>query len=334
MENALRLVKPTYPQNWSAYNQAQTNEKALFQSLLHELCKGVGEPSQAMGRPRLPLEEMLFAAAFKVFSTVSGRRFISDLRDAHGKGYVSRVPCYNSIFNYFESEALTPYLKMLIEESSLPLQVIERDFAVDSSGFSTGVYQKWADAKWDGVRVKYGEKRPNTPKRRDWVKAHICCGVKTNVITAIEVTDAHGGDHKYFEPLVEATSQNFVIDSVAADKAYSSYRNTQFTFSKAAMPYIDFKANAKAYPSSPAGWRRMFHYYSYNREEFMRRYHRRSNVETTFAMLKAKFGDKVRSKTPVAQRNEVLCKALCHNIACLIQSMYELGIEPHFWQVD
>jgi hypothetical protein len=55
-------------------------------------------------------------------------------------------------------------------------------------------------------------------------------------------------------------------------------------------------------------------------------------VESTFAMIKAKFRDHVRSKTDVAMQNEVLCKILCHNICCLIQSMYELGIEPTFWQ--
>ncbi|HKO35316.1 MAG TPA: transposase [Pyrinomonadaceae bacterium] len=285
MQNTLRLVRPTYPQNWSAYNQAQTNEKALFQTLLHELCEGVGEPSQVMGRPRLPLNEMIFAAAFKVFSTVSGRRFMSDLRDAHAKGYISKLPCYNSIFTYFENEVMTAYLTLLVEESSLPLRVIERDFAVDSSGFSTGVYKKWAETKWTGVRVLHGAKQPNTVKTRDWVKVHICCGVKTNVITAIEVTHAHANDHDRFQPLVEATSQNFVIDTVSADKAYSSYRNVQYTFSKAAMPYIDFKHNTKVTIKSPAGWRRMFHLYSYNKDEFMRQYHKRSNVETTFAMM-------------------------------------------------
>jgi hypothetical protein len=31
-------------------------------------------------------------------------------------------------------------------------------------------------------------------------------------------------------------------------------------------------------------------------------------------------------------RNEVLCKILCHNVCCLIQSQCELGIEPVFWQ--
>jgi hypothetical protein len=48
-------------------------------------------------------------------------------------------------------------------------------------------------------------------------------------------------------------------------------------------------------------------------------------------MVKAKFRDHVRSKTDTAMKNEVLCKFLCHNICCLIQSQCELGIEPIFW---
>ena len=48
-------------------------------------------------------------------------------------------------------------------------------------------------------------------------------------------------------------------------------------------------------------------------------------------MVKAKFGDSLRSKTDIAMVNEALCKILCHNICCLIQSMYELGIEATFW---
>jgi hypothetical protein len=31
-----------------------------------------------------------------------------------------------------------------------------------------------------------------------------------------------------------------------------------------------------------------------------------------------------------AQVNELLCKFLCHNLCVLIQSFYELGIEPEF----
>ena len=39
----------------------------------------------------------------------------------------------------------------------------------------------------------------------------------------------------------------------------------------------------------------------------------------------------MRSKSDTAQVNEVLCKVLFHNICVLIQSIYELGIEPTFW---
>jgi transposase len=64
----------------------------------------------------------------------------------------------------------------------------------------------------------------------------------------------------------------------------------------------------------------------------MQRYHKRSNVESTFSMIKAKFGDGLRSRTETAQINEVLCKVLCHNICCLIQSMHELNLKPKFYQ--
>src|SRR4051794_12249865 len=41
-----------------------------------------------------------------------------------------------------------------------------------------------------------------------------------------------------------------------------------------------------------------------------------------------KFGDSVRSKTDVAMKNEVLAKSVSHNIACVIQSAYELTTFP------
>lgn len=98
----LTVQRKTYPQDWRAYNAAQTTEKAEFQRLLHALCTGVEAPVQTNGRPRIPLWDAVFCVAFKVYSTVSGRRFISDLIDAQAKGYIGRVPHFNSIFNYLE----------------------------------------------------------------------------------------------------------------------------------------------------------------------------------------------------------------------------------------
>jgi transposase len=328
-----KTEKPKYRQEWHSYNAAQVNEKAKFQLLLHELCRGIEEPFQGMGRRRTPLSDIIFAAAFKVYSTISGRRFNSDLRDAHEKGYLTKTPSYNSMFDYFGYQMLTPYLQQLVIESSLPLREVDWDFALDSSGFSTGVYQRWNDAKWSKARMEYGEKQPNTVNRRDWVKVHLMCGVATNIVTAAEVSNAHAGDSPYFKPLVETTSRNFPIQSVAADKAYSASKNLSLVLLKGGMPYIDFRSNATATNRrSTSVWKRMLHYYQYNQESFMEHYHKRSNVETTFSMIKAKFGERVRSKTWQAQVNEALLKVLCHNICVVIQSIYELGIEPSFWQ--
>lgn len=323
--------RKTYKQEWSAYNQAQRNEKAKFQELLFALCQNIVEPVQTMGRPRASMADLIFAVCLKVYSTISGRRSQSDLREALQHGYLSKALHYNTLSKYLEKKELTPYLKDLIVESSLPLKCVESDFAVDSSGFSTGLYRRWVETKWDKSERKYGE----TTSRiniKDWVKVHLMCGVKTNIVTSVEISDAHANDGPFFRPLVEATSKNFAMQEVSADKAYSSNKNLQLVLVKQAMPYIDFKSTSNATgKQQSATWKRMYHFYQYNQESFMRSYHKRSNVETTFSMIKAKFGERLRSKTHTAQVNEVLCKVLCHNLCVVIQSMYELGIEPTFW---
>jgi transposase len=318
-------VRKTYPQEWAAYNQAQTNEKSKFQELLYALCQNIEDlpRKQGAGRTRLPLGQMIFCVVFKVFSTVSGRRFISDLQEAQRRGYISLAPHFNSIFNYLELEEMTDYLKQLIVESSLPLKSIESDFAVDSSGFATGQFSRWFDAK-------YGEEK----QEHSWVKVHLMCGVKTNVVTSVEVSHRHANDSPYLKPLLETTTGNgFRVKELSADKGYDSFSNRCLTLVKGGIPYIPFREGEKNKPN-PSGkselWKRMYHFYKFQEAEFKAHYHKRSNVETVFSMIKAKFGERIRSKTDTSQTNEVLCKVLCHNLCCLIQSMYELGVEPEF----
>ena len=77
---------------------------------------------------------------------------------------------------------------------------------------------------------------------------------------------------------------------------------------------------------------KMFHLLQLKQDEFFAQYHQRSNVESTFSMIKRRFGDSLFSKTEPAMKNEVFCKVLCHNLVVLIHEMCELGIDPVFWQ--
>jgi len=315
--------RKTYKQNWPAYNQAQTNEKAKFQALLSDLCRGIVEEPRLPKRGMQPLSlaDALFASVFKVFSTVSGRRFSCDLADAHTKDYLSRLPHYNTVFTYLDNPALTPILRGLIAESAKPLKAVEVDFAVDSSGFTSSKFVRWFDHK-------YG--RPM--QKHDWVKVSLMTGVKTNIVTAVEVDERYAGDCPRFAPLVKTTAESFTLREVSADCAYSSYENNDLVAELGGTPFIAYKANTKA--KKGGMYEKMFHYYNLRRDDFLTHYHKRSNVETTFSMIKAKFGDSLRSKSDTAMANEALCKVLCHNLCCLIQSMYELGIKTQFWGED
>jgi transposase len=320
----VKVTRKTYTQDWKAYNTAQTHEKSELQALLYELCRNLPEPEQRTGRPRLSLSDIIFSSTYKIYSTVSGRRFATDLREAKQRGYLSRLPHYNSVFRYLESEALTPYLYELIAQSAKPLIPVESDFAVDSSGFSTGQFMRWLD-------VKYGKEED----RRMWLKLHLTCGVKTNIVTAVQVSDGYAHDYHYMKPLLNHTAETgFKMKEVSADKAYLGAENMLTTLRHGAIPYIPFKSNSVAHsndygPKSEL-WTRMFHFYSLHRAEFLDHYHKRSNIETTFHMIKSKFGQRLRSKTLTAQVNEALCKVLCHNLCVVIQSMHELNITPEF----
>lgn len=320
-DNQDRARRKTYPQNWPAYNAAQTSEKERFLHLLHDLCGGIVEAvPQKMGRPRLPIQDAVFAACFKVYSTVSCRRFMTDLRAAHERGLISKTPHFNSIFNYLENPDLTPILRAMIVETSLPLKAVECDFAADSSGFTTSRFVRWFDHKYGAPRQQH-----------EWVKVHIMCGVRTNIVTAVEIRDKDASDTKLLPEMVDTTAKNFRLVEVSADKGYGSVKNYKAIQRHGATPYIAFKS---IHTGRAEGlWKKMFHYFQFRRDEFLSHYHKRSNVESTFSMIKAKFRDHVRSKTDVAMVNEVLCKILCHNICCLIQESYELGIETDFWKV-
>jgi transposase len=261
---------------------------------------------------------MLFACVYKVYVGFSSRRFTSDLREAQEKGHIHKAPHFNSVSNYLADPTLTNTFSQLVTMSSLPLKGIENNFAVDSSGFSTCRFVRW-------FNKKYGREIDN----REWVKVHLMCGVDTKIVTSVEVSGWAANDSPYFVPLLERTAKYFEMQEVSADKEYLSHKNLAATAKANALPFIPFKVNT-AVPKKNSIWSEMYHYFMYNREEFLTHYHKRSNVETVFSMIKAKFGDAVRSKSDIGQLNEVLCKVLCHNLCVLIQAIHELGIEPTF----
>jgi transposase len=311
----------TYTQDWPAYNAAQCDEGHRVQLLLRALCDGIVQPPYS-GRGRKPalLADVVYSAAMKVYGGMSGRRSTSDVQACAERGLVGKAPAYNTLFKYAERAELTPLLKTLVHESAAPLRAVETTFAIDSTGFATSTYARWFDEK-------YGQEK----RCQRWIKLHAQVGTKTNAIVSIEATESTVGDSVMLAPLLSSSvERGFTVRELSADKAYLSNGNLTAIEAVGAVPYIPLKANSRPTGKS-AAWRRLYHTFEARNDEFLACYHKRSNVESTFSMVKRKFGASVRAKAFPAQVNEVLLKCLCHNLSVLVHAIHELGLDPTFW---
>ncbi|MFY9749645.1 MAG: transposase [Methanoregula sp.] len=308
----------TYAQAWSAYNAAQTEEIRLFDALLKDLVKAIPEPEQAMGRPRLPLSESLFCAIQKVYSQLSSRRAHTLFQNAVDKQQIDHAPHFNAPSKLFNDAEITPILHELVTLSALPVAGLETDFAIDSTGFRTTTFGAYCG-------MKHGQK-----KEHRWLKAHMATGVKTNIVTGIEISTTNDNDSPHFKPLVEDLSKNFNICEISADRAYSSRDNFEAAGAVGGVAYIPFKKHARCKTRGSPLWNKMYYFFQLNREEFMEHYHKRSNVESTNAAIKRKFGETLKSKNQIAQINELLAKIIAYNLTVVIHEMFENGIEPSF----
>lgn len=311
-------MRLTYKQAWGAYNRAQTDEITHFDRLLSDLVESVEEPEQRMGRPRVPLKEQVFCSIQKVYSQLSSRRAASLFAHAQERAQIGKAPCYNMVNLALNREDMTSILMELLAISASPLKSVETSFAVDSTGFRTTNFCMYAN-------VKHGLKR-----QHKWVKAHACVGVKTNIITALATTGENGADCPQFADLVRNTAENFDVQEVSADKAYNSRDNYSLVETLGGQAYIPFRSDTTGKKKGSAAWRKAFHYFQLNADEFYQHYHKRSNVESAFAAIKKKFGDALKSRNDAVQANELLCKCIAYNIVVLIHEMEELKIQPTF----
>jgi transposase len=198
---------------------------------------------------------------------------------------------------------------------------IEKVFAADSTGFGTPGHHIW-----------FNKHKGRRERRRSYMKLHVMIGVVTNVITYAEPSEWNASDRPLLKLLVEGTARYFDISEVSADAGYLSAENFRTVLLAGGIPYIAFYKNCALdadYKST--FWKDLLYLSKTRHPRYTEHYYLRNNVESTFSSIKAKFGGRVLSKSKRGQFNEALCKAICHNICVLIQSMYRLGIEPTSW---
>ncbi len=322
--------------NWSAYNDALTSEGLLFENLQWDLLQAIPEPPYAgNGRPRQCLRSLLFVAISRAYTGLSSRRHQGLVEKAVENGLLPEAPHFNAVSRLMRDKDTKFVLQRLVELSALPLRDMETSFAADSTGFATRFYGTYREAK-HGREGK---------RKREWVKLHAICGVKTNIVTAAIALDGHSADSPRLEKLVARTSNGFRIHEVSADKAYSSKANHWWVRHYGGTAYIPFRGGSNTPEYSPSGkfyagasgkpgsariWRKAYHFFKMHEDAFYERYHKRSNIESTFGAIKQRFSDRLKSKDLEAQCNEVLCKVVAWNICVVVRAIKENEVSPGF----
>lgn len=307
---------------WHNYNESQTKEKALFVNILNDICDLIEEKThESVGRKPARTRDVIFALVLKQYLNTSSRRVQSDLKLFKETEFISSDIPFNTLLDHFERRELKAILRELIEISALPLKQIELDFAIDSTGFGTSLYKTF-----------FGMKHLKQERWKQYRKCHAVCGVKTNIITSVDITEGYVNDQTQFIPLANDTARNFEIRDFCADKGYLSSKHFALIKELGGQAYIPFKKNTSGNCSDNqrSYFKTAFKFFKANREQYLEHYHKRSNIEFTFSMIKRRFGNNVKCKKEVSQDNEILGKVLAHNICVLVQEIFLNNIDVDF----
>ncbi len=126
-------------------------------------------------------------------------------------------------------------------------------------------------------------------------------------------------DSPMFETLVGTVINNgFTLTTLLADAGYSSKNNYLFCNDNGIRDvYIDFPKHVTGKKPKSDLWRKKFEQFKNNHASWKEIYRYRSIVENVFSSIKMKNLNYLRSRNIIAQDNELLLKALNHNLTIL-----------------
>jgi transposase len=271
---------------------------------------------------------VLLAAALRAFEDTTAGGAVVAAENYRALGFVNMttIPSYNTLLREFAKPVYMPLLHKLVAGSAWPLIGLESKFAIDGTGFGSGVYDCYLTEKHGSDPKK---RRPPT-KRHRWVDARIVFGTTTHVVAAVQITEPNtvgASESELMPTLLKRTIENGGrVSEWLADAAYMSWYNVDAVEEVGAVPYIDFpeRVTGVTRPSI----RRLYNRFQADKEEYQRHYHQRSHAETGNSMIKTRFSHWLRSRKPHAQYAESMLRCIGHNVACLVQAVEELGIEP------
>lgn len=230
-----------------------------------------------------------------------------------------KVPSTRTLLNYQANPRLKYYLNRAIEETSTPLAGLEDSFATDMTGEKTKTFSPW-------YCIRTGKHH----RRRDHIATHITTGVKTNIVTAIDVRTRRGQDNEILQSHIERISRTFTIHEWSGDGAYYCRDNCRAVSAVGAKPYFKPRRNANGKSKGCMAFKLMTQEFQQQPDETNEHYHKRSNVESTNESKKQRIGSITRNKNETAKEQDIHGQWVVYNMLVLNRAAYEWNTLPEW----
>ena len=306
--------------DWTKYDLAQTseiNDTLLFiRDIVEQAAYNLDLPKvpdhREPGRPKHnPSDEAKVVLMAQYFG-LSNRVAQGYMLLFKEKLRLTSLFSYKTIERAYGDMEVQQILEEVFELTNVPVADLEREFGPDGSGLATSCKQN------------YENDRAKDQTRKGYEKIMVMVGLKYKLVSAFKFADkpsAH--EAPYFEFLLNETVKRYRrVDLVAGDSGFLSRVNCDLVVGVGGVPRFYPKRGCCLRSKGSRAWRVMFEELVLDPQKWLEDYHRRSNVEGCFSVLKRDNFLPLRKKLVVRKRQEAFSRVCNLNIKRLCYLNY------------
>ncbi|MDR0493789.1 MAG: transposase [Nitrososphaerota archaeon] len=225
---------------------------------------------------------------------------------------------YKTIERAYNNPVVREILSEVFELTQLPLREIEHEFGPDATGLATSCKQN------------YETDRQKNQTYKGYAKVLVMVGLKYKLFSAFRfASSCVDNESPYFGSLLDQTAKRYVrVSLVAGDGAYLSRHNCNLVAALGGVPRFYPKKGTPLRQKGSAAWRKMLEELTTDPQKWLEAYHKRSNVEGSFSILKRDNPTALRKKLDARREQEAFGRACNQNLKRLCYLNYTENINP------
>ena len=250
--------------------------------------------------------QKLFLLVYKQYRKFTYEEVMTDLADNQSlKAYLGFqvLPHYTTLVKFcqqlprFIIEKLVLAFRKLIPES--------KKVAIDATGMSL-----------DNASPHYCKRIGLPFKKRPFMKTNAIVDLDTFMILLCSLRKSRSHDSKDAKPLLKKLARHYAPEVLYADRGYDDEQIFKLVFEKVGAYPLILQRRIEL-----ENHRRQGHYRKQTFKVFdYGEYLQRNKIETTFSMLKRRFGSATRAKTIKTQKTDIFLKVIAFNIDRLVRT--------------